>query len=119
MRILSIIAFVGSFFIPFAPCHADPDAVPTTKENIKKVIKKIIVEGNKFIKKDAILRRMPYKEGEEFDAQKTAAAIHRLYALGYFRQVKLEKEDAGDNTINLYVVVEERKLLEGVFVRGE
>ncbi|MBU1007806.1 outer membrane protein assembly factor BamA [Candidatus Dependentiae bacterium] len=91
-------------------CQGDKESNP--------VVKTIVIEGNKFIKKDAILRRLSYKEGEEFDPKKSADAVHRLYALGYFRQVQLEKEVVGDNLINLYVVVEERKLLDGVSFHG-
>lgn len=91
-------------------CEVEPDEFS--------VIKKIEIEGNKFIKEGAILRRLPYKQGGPFDPEKTADAIHRLYALGYFRQVQLEKEKVDDKTINLYVVVEERKLLEGITFEG-
>lgn len=82
------------------------------------VIRKIIVEGNKYVKKDAILNRLPYKEGEKFDTEKTAIAINNLYMLGHFRQIQLEREDVADNAIHLYVVLEERKLLESITFTG-
>ena len=82
------------------------------------IIKKITIEGSKHIKKDAVLRRLPYKVGEPFDKEKTADAINLVYDLGYFRQVTIEKEEVGDNFINLYVVVEERKLLEKITFFG-
>ena len=86
-------------------------------ENLS-TIQKIFVEGNKFIKTETILRRLPYQEGEIFDPEKTATAIRHMYALGYFRQVRIEKEDISDKTMNLYVVLEERKLLEGISFVG-
>ena len=66
------------------------------------VIKKIIVSGNKFVKKEAILSRLPYKEGDVFDADKSGQAIHHLYGLGSFRQVTLEREELADREIALH-----------------
>lgn len=81
-------------------------------------IQEIIVEGNKYVKKDAILRKVPYKVGDQFDKEKTSMTINLLYALGYFRQVRIETEKLEDNKIKLFVVVEERKLLERVSLEG-
>ena len=69
------------------------------------ILQKLVVEGNKIIKTDAILRLLPYKEGEPFDIDKTSQAINHLYSLGHFRQVQLEREDVGQDKMNLYVVL--------------
>jgi outer membrane protein insertion porin family len=82
------------------------------------LIREIAVEGNKFIKKEAILGRLPYKKGGKFDPDKTAEAIALVYSLGYFRQIRLETEELSEKSLNLYVVVEERKLLEGISFEG-
>jgi len=88
------------------------------EETIKPIINKIIIEGNKYIKREAILNKLPYKEGTEFDPDKSGDAINLLYDLDRFRQIKLERQEAEDNKINLFIVVEERKLLEGMSFNG-
>jgi len=82
------------------------------------LVKEIIVEGNKHIAKDEILKRLPYKEDQPFIEGKSSDAISRIYAIGHFRQIRIEKEMLPGNEIKLYVVVEERPLLEGVTFEG-
>lgn len=82
------------------------------------IIKKIIIEGNKHVKDDAILMRVPFKEGEPFEKEKTGMAINTLYMLGHFRQIRIEREDLDESSINLYIVLEERRLLEGFEFEG-
>lgn len=81
-------------------------------------IKKIIVQGNKYVKDETILHRLPYKVGRYFDPLLSSQAIKNIYGLGYFSQVIIESEDAGYNAVNLFVIVTERKLLERVDIVG-
>lgn len=89
------------------------------EENINyPVIKEIFVEGSKYIKRDAIISRLPYKKDGVFNPDVSGEAIDHLYSLGFFRQIQIEKEDINDKEINLYIVVEERKLLESITFKG-
>ena len=98
---------------------ADDDIVLLDNSASSKLkIKNIFIEGNKHIRKDQILNRVPYKVGEEFDRSKTRNAIRNLYDLGYFRQIKIESEKLDDQSMDLFVVVEEKKLLESVEFAG-
>ncbi|MBD3273049.1 outer membrane protein assembly factor BamA [Candidatus Dependentiae bacterium] len=81
-------------------------------------INKIKIIGNKLVKKYAIMNRLPYRAGEKFDSTKTAAAINNIYSLGYFRQVRILKKDLKHNRVNLYVEVEEKKLLAKLEFEG-
>ena len=105
-----LVSCVFSSFVQGDNLHVESDKLPT--------IKKIIVEGNKHVKKDAILKRIPYAAGQKFDAERSSEAINNLYGLGRFRQIKIEKEKLADDQVNIYVVVEERKLLEDIFFEG-
>ncbi len=80
-------------------------------------IVRIAVEGNKYITADAILKRLPFTQGELFDEKKSPLAIKNIYDLGQFRQIRIEKEDEGDG-IALFVVVEEKKLVEKITITG-
>ena len=84
----------------------------------KPIINKIIVENNKHVKTEVILKRLPYKVGEEFDESKSSLAINNLYALGYFRQVQIETEELDKDKVDVYVDVEEKKLLGNMEFKG-
>jgi outer membrane protein insertion porin family len=105
----SKLVFSYLFLLGCAFLYAD-EGLPT--------IKKITVEGNKHVKTEAIVKRLPYKVGEAFDPEKSAQTIKNLYGLGNFRQIKIEREDIGEKEVNVYVVVDERKLLEGIEFKG-
>lgn len=84
----------------------------------EKIIKDIIVEGNKHIPTDPILYRIPYQPGETFTPNKTNKLIKNVYALGFFKQVTVSIEELEDPYINLVVEVEEKRSLEGVTFIG-
>lgn len=82
-------------------------------------IQEIIVSGNKFTSKDAILSHVPYKVGEIFDTRKTRLLIRNLYfGLKRFRNITLKGENVGDDFINLHVIVEEKHSVKEIKVVG-
>lgn len=82
------------------------------------MIDSIVIQGNKYVKNEAILNRLPYKANQNFDQEKSGIAIKNLYDLGSFRQVTLEAEELDNNKVKLYVIVEEKKLLECLDFNG-
>ena len=116
-NILLFILF--AFVIAFSPqnrINANDQKNHQTKNNL--IISKIIISGNKHVKTDVILNRLPYKVGTKFDKTKSKIAINNLYTLGYFRQINLEIEKENEDLIILYVTVEEKKLLEKLEFKG-
>ncbi|MCF7799386.1 outer membrane protein assembly factor BamA [Candidatus Babeliales bacterium] len=120
-----------SFFILFFAvfsfiCHSNLlpdsalDSISKNNDNVskEKIINTIAVSGNKHIKDQVILNRLPYKIGQPFDKTKSNIAINNVYSLGFFRQIILEKEITSDNKINLFITVEEKKLLENLEFTG-
>lgn len=84
----------------------------------KKVIKDIIIEGNVHVPTEAIISRIPYTVGEIFNPQKTNALLNNVHALGYFKHVQVLGEDIDDRSMNLVVIVQEKKLLDEVIFEG-
>lgn len=82
------------------------------------IIKNIIVKGNKNVGSSVILNRILYKVGDLFQESKSADSINNVCDLGYFRQVIIEGENLPNSEMNLYVTVEEKKLLEKVEFKG-
>ncbi len=81
-------------------------------------IKEVRVSGNDHVKKEVIMNRLPYKVGDTLDINKRAQAIKNVYGLGYFRQVRLEAEKIDAEFVVLHVIVDEKKLLEGIEFKG-
>jgi outer membrane protein insertion porin family len=91
--------------------------IKASENNLPK-INKIVITGNKYVKKHAIMNRIPFRAGECFDKTKTEIAINNIYALNYFRQVRIKKQKLKHNKINLFIEVEEKKLLARLEFKG-
>ena len=77
------------------------------------VVKDIRVEGIQRIEAGTVFSYLPVRVGETFDDAKGIAAIKALYALGFFKDVRLEEENGV-----LVVLVEERPAISTVDFTG-
>ncbi|QQR48643.1 outer membrane protein assembly factor BamA [bacterium] len=118
MSRMFVVSAALAIFCPLATLKIYADSSSHKHTNKTYTIKEIIVEGNKTIKQELILNSIPYRLDDVFDAQKSELAINNLYALGHFRQVKLEGEEIDDASMALIVTVEEKKLLEDLHIKG-
>lgn len=94
----------------------EPEQVePATNEQEFKLIKEIIVQGNKHVPTTAILYRIPFKVGESFNPIKTSNMIRNMYKeLKRLRNITVKGKDLDDEYMNLYVIVEEKYPLKEV-----
>jgi outer membrane protein insertion porin family len=92
--------------------YAEKSATDASQLSQLPLIKNVVVEGNKYIKQEAILKRLPFKVGIPFDEGKSNLAIKNIYDLGSFRQVRIEIEEHSANEVTVFVVVEEKYLVE-------
>lgn len=76
-------------------------------------IKDIRVEGLQRVEPGAVFSTLPFKVGDTYDDDKGAVAIRALFALGLFKDVRIEVQ--GDVTV---VVVEERPHIADVSFTG-
>jgi outer membrane protein insertion porin family len=87
----------------------------------QKIITDIVIERtgetHKIVADDAIMQRLLYKKGDLFDADLSSAVINKLYSLGYFSQIKIEKEEDDDGVV-LYIVVKQKKALDSYEIEG-
>lgn len=84
-----------------------------------RIINNIFVYGNKQVPTEAILTRIPFRIGEPFDPQKTGLLIRNLYyELKRFRNITIKGENVGADRINLYIIVDEKKILKEVQFKG-
>ncbi len=82
-------------------------------------INQIIITGNDRTAQSALLKYVPYKIGEIFDAYKTRELIRNLYfGLKRFRNVLVKTENVGRDLINLHIIVEEKLVIKDVIFIG-
>lgn len=97
----------------------DDDQEDDKPETEQRVITAIIIEGNHHIPTDTILNRVAFVIGEPLYPHKVRATIKNLfYELKRFRSINVFKENNGANGLTVYVVVEEKKLLDSVNFKG-
>lgn len=88
-------------------------------EEEPRTINEIYIRGNKHVPTEAILDRIPFHKGEIFDPLKTKTLINNLYFdLKRFRNITVKGENVGKDRINLYIDIEEKKILKDVVVEG-
>ena len=82
-------------------------------------INEIFVEGNVTVPTQAILSRIDYRPGDLFDPIKTRTVIRNLYYdIKRLRNISIYAEPIGQKTINLIVVVQEKRVLKDIIFRG-
>lgn len=107
-RITEIIyLIIFSFFLFFTPAISFAES---------QVIKEIIVEGTKIIDKAAILNKLETKVGGIDEPSKVAEDIKRIYKMGFFSDVYVEKLDKEDGILVKFIVKEKPYIREIKFV---
>ncbi len=85
----------------------------------KRRINDIIIIGNHTTSREAMLNYIPYHRGEYFDIQRSGQLIRNLYnGLKRFRNITLKGDLVGDDLINMYVIVDEKKPLKDIIFTG-
>jgi len=77
------------------------------------VIQRIRVEGLQRISEGTVFNYLPVREGDILDERRSAEVIRALYKTGFFKDVRLERDDG-----QLVVRVEERPSIASVQIEG-
>lgn len=102
------------FYILLGIAQTSVSAKDTTLPRIKD----ISITGNHLVKSETILHRIPYKAGGVFDEKRSSDALKKLDSFGYFKTIELEKEIHKDQTVSLFISLEEKPLLEKIDFSG-
>ncbi|MBM3894654.1 outer membrane protein assembly factor BamA [Candidatus Dependentiae bacterium] len=103
---------IKSYFarvIPFFMVLLLVSSVSSTSVFETKIITDIVIHGNSLVQNDAIEQRFLYKRGDVFDPSLSSAAISKLNSMGYFSQIKIEKEEDDNDGVVLYLSLSEKK----------
>lgn len=86
---------------------------------VQRRISHIFVVGNKYVTREAILSFSPFKVGQYYNHHKRSQLIKNIYdGLKRFQNIQLYGVDIGNDQIDLYIKVEEKKLLKEVIFQG-
>jgi outer membrane protein insertion porin family len=118
-----VIAFYAlcSSLVFYAQENVIPENQSTEQadQTAQRKIRNIIIVGNKYVTREAILSFVPFKLGQYYNPYKRAKLIKNVYdGLKRFKNIQLYGVDIEDNLIDLYIKVEEKKLLKEVIIEG-
>lgn len=86
-------------------------------DDIQPVIASIKVQGNRRIEESAIKFVLESKVGEAYSPSRLSKDIHKIYDLGYFKDVKVDVSD-GPSGVTLTYRVVERPTVEKIVIMG-
>ncbi|MCX7770000.1 MAG: outer membrane protein assembly factor BamA [Proteobacteria bacterium] len=81
------------------------------------VIKKISIEGVRIIEKSAVLNKLDTKINEVLDEDKISDDLKRIYKMGFFSDVYVEKV-YGDEGLHLKFIVKEKPYIREIRFKG-
>jgi len=85
----------------------------------QRTIRAIHVEGNNHVSTPAIHAATLYTVGEKFNPLRSTSVLHNLYeTISRFQNITLEAELVGSNEIDLYIIVEEKPILDTAIFKG-
>ena len=83
------------------------------------ILNEIHVLGNKYISTAAVLSQVPFQKGDVFNPKKTSSMIRNIYtALQRIRHIQVYTKIVNDERVDLYIVIEEKKILKDVIFKG-
>jgi len=82
-----------------------------------KIIKKIVILKNKFVKKDVILKKIKTKVGSPFNKETIDHDLNRLYLSGYFDKLSISVDNVKGG-LRLSIIVEEKPTLKEIIFTG-
>lgn len=121
-------ALLSLFFLAPHTLRADEKTASEASEQVatppqvdihKLRINDIIIVGNHTTPREAMLNYIPYHIGEYFNIQRSGQLIRSLYdGLKRFRNITLKGDIIGNELINLYIIVDEKKPLKDITFIG-
>ncbi len=81
------------------------------------VVADMSVKGNVRIEKDAILRVVSTKPGDEYSPQKLSADLKAVYAMGYFDDIRINSEDSPEGKVIVFEV-REKPTIKSIDFKG-
>lgn len=120
-RSAAAIALWVSLLVPFAAwaqVAATPaPGIPSTADFVGETVAAIQVEGARRVEADAVRNAMRTRTGDGIDTDQVREDIRRIFALGFFQDVRIDAERTPEGLL-LTVTVVERPAIRRVLIEG-
>ena len=83
----------------------------------RQIVADVLVSGNKFIEKDAILYVLQTKKGEAFSPEVLQEDLKKVYDMGYFKDIQLTTQDVEGGKEVTFTVIE-KPMVRAVQING-
>ncbi len=91
----------------------------TAQDLAGRLIRNIIIQGNQQVSIQAILNKISFRKGQKFDPLKTRETIRNLYFdFKRFRTVNIMADPIDDESVDLYIIVEEKIPVKEIIFEG-
>ena len=97
---------------------AAPDKKITAQQSSQQIVKVIEVTGLKKIEKDAVLAKISSQVGQPFKSENAATDIQNLFAMNFFVQIEILKENLNSNEIKLIYKITEKPIVAEIVFEG-
>ena len=97
---------------------AAPDKKITAQQSSQQIVKVIEVTGLKKIEKDAVLAKISSQVGQPFKSENAATDIQNLFAMNFFVQIEVLKENLNSNEIKLIYIITEKPIIAEIVFEG-
>ena len=85
----------------------------------QRIIRSLHIIGNKHVSDAAVIAATQYTTGERFNPLRSSHVIKNLYeTISRFQNITLEAELIGSDKIDIYIIVEEKPILDTVLFSG-
>lgn len=101
---------------PEAPAAARPVPQPTEEPQPARIAE-VSIRGNQIVSTNTILSKIRSQRGEVLKQETVNDDLKRLYATGFFEDIRMELEERADGYL-LVVVVEEKPLVRKILLEG-
>ncbi|MCK5632830.1 outer membrane protein assembly factor BamA, partial [bacterium] len=95
------------------PQETEPSPILSNRSS--RIIRNITISGSTMVPDEVILSRVPYKQGEPFNPNKTKKLINNLYYdLKRFRNITVLGDHINNDQIDIHIKVEEKNPLKTI-----
>lgn len=102
----------------------EPEHIPepsNQQHEVEKTIRKIHIvrrKPNRYITAASIYNHLPFHEGAQFNRFATNRVIKKLYELDLFDQIEVRATKLDDDSVDLYIIVDEQPELAELTING-
>ena len=83
----------------------------------REIVADVLINGNKFIEKDAILYVMQTKKGEAYSPDMLQEDLKKVYDMGYFKDIQITTQDVEGGKEVTFTVIE-KPMVRAVQING-